>query len=140
MIAFEENDSCGQTCMVAGYGRIGKYICDMLKDKGCRIILATGSCKSSEYEKCIKYNDIPNHIDSCGIVFNTAPYNYFTYSQLDEYSGRYLELASKPYGFECDGINLPKSVIMCPSLPGKYYPKKAAEIIYDSFRFLLEKG
>lgn len=135
-IAFEKCKESSKICMVVGNGRIGKYLCGMLKNKGNAIILVTKNYKQCEnakqYNKCIGYNSISKYIDKCDFIFNTAPYNYFSNSELDIYAGKYFELASAPYGFCYDLMHLPKSVIMCPALPGKYYPKEAAKIIYDS--------
>jgi len=142
-IAFSESKYNGKTIMVVGNGRIGKYLCDMLEDIGVDIIIVTKNYTEllvdPRYINSIGYNDISEYLNDCDMVFNTAPYNYFTCEELNKYKGTYLELASKPYGFEYDEKSIPKSVVMCPSLPGKYYPKEAAEIIYDSiYKFALK--
>jgi len=129
--------------MVVGNGRIGRYLVNMLSDKKSEIILVSKRYEelneSLKYHRCIGYDKISDYINDCSIIFNTAPYNYFTYEELNNYGGKYLELASKPYGF-MQRNSLPESVIMCPSLPGKYYPYEAAKIIYDSIYDFVAKG
>lgn len=140
-IAFDKNDCEGRVCMVVGLGRIGKYLCEKLFEFGAKIIAVTSKTKFYEdcilFEKCIDYNQISNNINDCDYVFNTAPNNVFDVAELESYTGEYLELASYPYGFIYDVNKVPQSVIMCPSLPGKYYPKEAASIIYESIEKLI---
>lgn len=142
-IAEENADILLLPNMVVGNGRIGRYLVKMLEDMNAEIIIVSKShkelSKSLKYYKCIGYKGISEYINDCGIIFNTAPYNYFTCEALNNYDGKYLELASKPYGFK-QGRQLPQSVIMCPSLPGKHYPYEAARIIYDSIYDFVAKG
>lgn len=135
-IAFDEIQAKGKICMVVGKGRIGKYLCEMLNKIGCKIILVSKRYMQykniDKYYKCIDYGRISNNIKECQYIFNTAPYNYFSFDELDKYIGTYFELASMPYGFAHSSSELPKSVQICSFLPGKYYPYEAAKIIYES--------
>lgn len=136
-IIFEETTAKDKVCLVCGMGRIGKYLCEFLYEHGAKILTATS--KSEKYKDCIiiddsfSYDMIKQNMPRCDFIFNTAPTNIFKLADLEKYSGRYIELASQPYGFKYNKLAMPECVRMCPSLPGKHYPKQAAQIIAECF-------
>ncbi len=51
------------------------------------------------------------------------------------------DLASAPYGFDWNGVDRQKfNYQILPGLPGKYYPKAAAIIVYECIQRYLEKN
>ena len=128
----------GSRCLIAGFGRIGAALFKLLMDIEAKVTVATGHKGSAKIIRAlggeaIGYDAIPESLESFDFVLNTAPSPIFALDDLRCYGGLYYELASPPYGFEAETLDDKDcNIIMCPALPGKCYPKDAADVIYRS--------
>lgn len=131
-------------CLISGMGRIGSCLYKLLLPICNEIFVATSNPSNhllwANSTDTISYEQAFNTIKDYDFIVNTAPKNIF--GKLENLEGLYYELASTPYGFNFKEIfsnaenNVSKKsnkdkIIMCPSLPAKYYPFDAAKIIYE---------
>lgn len=127
----------GSRFAVIGYGRCGSELARLLKAMGAEVcgIARSGKDRAKMRNDGItplSFESLITAVNGAEITFNTVPFNVFdchTLSLLNE--GRVIvELASAPGGVdrEC-AARYGVRVIHAPSLPGKYAPKTAAEII-----------
>ena len=132
-------------CTVLGYGRIGKDLVKLLKAFGADVI-ATARRKE-QLEDIAAMGVISVHtsniLEACrdsSFVFNTIPAIL-----LDEEKLKHLrrdvviiDLASSPFGVDFNAAaRLKLDAQPYQSLPGRMFPKTAAEIIYNCIRDLL---
>jgi dipicolinate synthase subunit A len=136
----------GSRFAVIGYGRCGSELARLLRAMGAEVygIARSGKDRAkmrNDGVRAMSFSSLAEAVNSSEIVFNTVPFNVFdchTLAQLSE--GRVIiELASAPGGVdrEC-AARYGVKVIHAPSLPGKYAPKTAAEIISRALIPLLE--
>lgn len=144
-IAMQELDVTlfGSKAAVVGYGRIGKLLASMLVSLGADVtVVARKStalvkaeqlgCSTLKIEYQNGINSMEALSDGYDVIFNTVPYWLFDDSllrKLDK-STLIIDLASAPGGVDNrsakeNGIK----VIWALSLPGKYAPVSAGEII-----------
>lgn len=147
MLRESDRTLCGSTCLVIGYGRIGKQICRLLHAFGARVY---ASSRKREHRIMIHAaGDIPVHtknigdvIASCDWVINTVPHVVLDRSVLERVpkNAVILDLASRPGGVEQEAARtLGKRVLWALSLPGKTAPLTAAEDLADSLLALLSE-
>lgn len=127
----------GSRFAVIGYGRCGSELARLLTAMGAQVSAVARSVKDRAKMRndgviALGFDSIVSAVNNAEITFNTVPFNILdcsTLSRLKE--GRIIiELASAPGGVdrEC-AAEYGVKVIHAPSLPGKYAPKTAAEII-----------
>lgn len=130
----------GASFAVVGYGRCGRELARLLKAMGAEVVGIARSCKDRAQMRNdgVADNGFDKLLDvvkSRDAVFNTVPFNVFDCHTLSLMSPStvMIELASAPGGVdrEC-AARYGIKVIHAPSLPGKYAPESAAEIICDS--------
>lgn len=126
----------GSNCLVAGFGKIGKVLSNMLKGIGANVTVSARknedltwielagfqAIKTSEIYKTKNYD----------IVFNTIPSMIFDADVLASSAENSLviDLASLPGGVDFEAAKrLGIKSIQALSLPGKVAPKAAGEII-----------
>lgn len=117
--------------LVLGYGRIGKYLADMLFKLGADVcIYARRNKKKYEaIEKGLSIKELScvgeEHFD---IIVNTVPERIIPKQQSDKISKKtvVIDLASLPGGFEDE--NAARKAL---ALPGKMKSESAARAIYD---------
>lgn len=126
----------GSSCLVIGFGRIGKLLAQKLKALGAEVTVAArkeadhgliaalgyGFEQTGSYQRLDKYD----------FLFNTVPAAVLSESQLAQLPSHclLLELASQPGGFSlpaCEALGL--QVCSASGLPGRYAPKSAG-ILY----------
>ena len=122
---------------VIGYGRCGSELARLLKAMGGNVCAVARSGKDrakmrNDGVTALDFGAIGEAVNSAYVTFNTVPFNILDCDILSKLSeGRVIiELASAPGGVdrEC-AAHYGVKVIHAPSLPGKYAPKTAAEII-----------
>ncbi len=135
-------------CLVSGYGRIGKYISNILTSLGAKVtVLARrelsrtkarlDGCSTTDLE------NLPSIIGSFDYIINTVPARIFTERELSKMSSKqiYIELASDPYGTEkktADRYNI--EITDGSALPSKYCPASAGGYIAEKLLIEFEKG
>lgn len=131
-------------CLVTGYGRIGKILCNLLKNMGAKVTATMRSSKDFAWTQTqnIKSTTFENSVAEYDVIFNTIPTIIFDYNYLKKISKStiIIDLASKPGGI--DRISAEKlgiKVIHALGLPGKYFPKTAGEIIKTVIYKIIEE-
>ena len=119
----------GKSIAVLGYGRIGKYLSKMLKNQGAKVFVYARRKEVKEEIELdgfisVEIDEIPTDVDT---IFNTAPEEIY----LRDTKAHKIELASK------SGFKYRENVINGSGLPGKMFPKTAAEYIYDEIKTIL---
>ena len=153
-IAMQELDITlyGARAAVVGYGRIEKLLAAMLRALGADVTVAArkstvlveaehSGCKTLKIEYKNKISSIEKLCHGYDVIFNTVPYWLFddsVLSKLDK-STFIVDLASAPGGVDIrsakeNGIKVNWAL----SLPGKYAPITAGEIIGKSVCEFLE--
>lgn len=133
-------------CLVCGYGRIGKALCDMLISLNADVTvsarkqsdlawISTKQCKSAKTDKL-------SELSPFDIIFNTVPSLVFDSKVLSHIArdAVVIDLASVPGGVDFSAAaRLNICAIHALSLPGKAAPKTAGEIIKNTITNMLEE-
>ncbi|MCC8358176.1 MAG: hypothetical protein LJU34_10215 [Oscillospiraceae bacterium] len=123
----------GAEALVAGYGRIGRFLAGMLSSLGVHVTVAARSRSDRAAARAVgcravELTAIPPTIDILG---NTLPAPVLS----GDYGGALcLELASAPGGW-ADGA----AVLKAPGLPGLYAPKAAADVMAEAIYRVMEE-
>lgn len=125
----------GKKVLVTGFGRVGKALCRSLKNCGLEVYVSLRNPVQKTEAECKGYKviDIPS-LKYCvhlfDFIFNTVPSVLFSKEETENMTGKYFELASKPYGADRKHFN--KDVyINGSSLPGKFTSYSSAKKIAD---------
>ena len=135
----------GSRILIVGFGRIGRFLSDMLRRMGADVTVAARRPEDralAELTGCraLRFADVaaPAAWDA---VVNTVPATVLGAPELAAFGGaRLLELASPPYGFDLAAAQaLGKQVELCGGLPGKCAPQAAAAALRDTIYSVLEE-
>ncbi len=126
----------GASCLVVGYGRIGKVLASMLHALGAEVTVAARKCADRAWAavrgcRAVHTDEIA-WLSSMDVIFNTAPTMLFDRRVLSSLDRRTLliDLASRPGGVDFNAAaELHLKTVWALSLPGRVAPKTAAEII-----------
>lgn len=135
-------------CLVLGFGRIGKLLCERLKGLGANVYCMARKEKDLAWIKTLGYNEIciynlENNLDNKDIIFNTVPSIILDDSKLKvlkEKSAKcaIIELASKPGGVDLEEAKkYGTKIINAQGLPGKVAPNSAAKYIKETLEKIL---
>ncbi len=133
----------GASCLVAGYGRIGKALCPMLRGMGAQVFCAARRPEALAAVRalgCVPlgYDQLQRPFD---LIFNTVPVPVLGSAVLvrQKQDTLLMELASAPGGFDrAAAERLGLSILDSPSLPGRTSPKAAGELIKTTIYHMLE--
>ena len=138
-IAFNETATtlCGSKCLVIGFGRIGKVLCNMLDGIGAKVCAAARKYEAFAWIDAYGYDhchidQLESAIGQYDIIFNTVPHKVLSRKVLKNVRGDTLviDLASKPGGVD---LNAAKEygikTVWALSLPGRVAPISAGDII-----------
>lgn len=122
---------------ITGYGRVAKETASLLTSLSCDVtIFARNSSQRDDAMikgcKAEPLTQLPLQSDKFDIVINTVPSNVINEDAIINMkkSCKIIELASAPYGLDFNmARNHSIDVVKAFSLPGKYTPKTAGEII-----------
>lgn len=134
----------GSRCAVLGYGRVGKDLVKLLNSFGAEVI-ATARRKEQLEDiaalgvVAVNTSDVVEACRDCSFIFNTIPFVL-----LDEDKLRTLrrdvviiDLASVPFGVDFNAAaKLKLDAQPYQSLPGRMFPRTAADIIYNCIKEL----
>lgn len=134
---------------VTGYGRIAKQLVRLLIALGGEVTVAARKESDralAELEGCDTVNisergGIKKLRNGCDVIFNTVPEIIFDYDFLEKADARtlFIELASAPGGIDISAAKaLRSNVLWAPSLPGKYAPESAGELIAECVADIIE--
>ena len=130
----------GSSFAITGYGRISKQLAKLILALGGKVTVAARKDSDltwARLEGCdtVKLKDgeaIKRLCDGYDVIFNTVPSWLFDEQFLKKVDKRTLiiELASAPGGIDISEAKKQKSnVLWAASLPGKYAPESAGELI-----------
>lgn len=137
---------------ITGFGRIAKHLCLLLRSFGAEVTVAArreSDLALAESLGC-RVLDISSDKSSLDllkngydVIYNTAPSWLFERDFLLTCgkSTLIVDLASAPGGVDiCAAKELGANVIWATSLPGKYAPRSAGELIADVCTKIIERG
>ncbi len=130
----------GAKFTVVGYGRIGRVISYKLKAMGADVSAVARRAESYalmelDGVEAFDYSEFSKASKGCDAVINTVPYHVLCRAELSVLDKKafVLDLASSPGGVNREAAEeLGIKVIWALSIPGKYCPQTASEIIYDA--------
>ena len=132
----------GARCLVAGFGRIGKALCGMLRGMGAQVFCAAR--KPSHWAAIRAMGCVPLSYQETGrafdVIFNTVPARVLGEEALvfQERGALLMELASAPGGFDREAAKrLGLRVLDAPSLPGRMSPQAAGALIKTTICHML---
>ncbi len=133
------------TCLVMGFGRIGKILAKMLTGIGAKVYCEARKKTDIAFIKAYGYNPIElsnlsEHLDEFDFIFNTIPYVILNESNLNLINTDCLiiDLASKPGGVDfTKARELGLKTEWALALPGKVAPKTAANYIYEVIKNII---
>lgn len=137
----------GSKCLVIGFGRVAKTLCNRLHALGANVSACARKCSDLAWIKtygytAVKLSSLEREVSEYDVVFNTAPAVLLTESVLSQLKKGCLviDLASKPGGvdFETAG-RIGIKTIWALSLPGKVAPLTAGAIIKDTILNVLSE-
>lgn len=138
----------GASCLVVGFGRIGKALCRLLTALGADVTVAARRCSDRATAATMGCAAIPTtSLSDAGgfdVIFNTVPMLLFDETTLRALprSTLIIDLASRPGGVDFTAAaSLGMKTIWALSLPGRVAPKSAGIIIKDTvLNILKEEG
>lgn len=129
----------GEKAFVIGYGRIGKFLAEMLKNSGCEVYVYARR-ESSVCDAALhgaKYAPLDSiATGKYSFVYNTVPQKIVPKSVTDAAAPGILtiELASEEGGFEDENY-----AVRAPGLPGRILPESAGRAVYKTIADILSK-
>lgn len=150
-IAMQETLSTvhGSTCLVMGFGRIGKILAKMLNGIGANVHCEARKESDIAWIKAYGYtpihlDNLDTHLHEYDIIFNTIPFIVLDKDKLQNVKKDCLiiDLASNPGGVDRDAANdLGVKTIWALALPGKVAPLTSAEFLKKTiYNVLKEKN
>lgn len=123
-------DLTGKRALIIGWGRIGKCLCPLMKEKGATVTVATRKIPDLAMIQALSYGsisiaDAPEATKQFDIILNTIPVLLFPQIQTSP-DCVIMELASKP------GMTGP-DIIDARGLPGRISPIKSGKLIAETF-------
>ncbi len=139
---------CGASCLVTGFGRIGKALCRLLSALGASVTVAARRVSDRALSQTLGYTAVPmNALSDAGefdVIFNTVPTLILdeTYLKTLPKTTLIIDLASRPGGVDfAAAASLGLKTIWALSLPGRVAPKSAGVILKDTvLNILKEEG
>ncbi|MBR2387287.1 MAG: hypothetical protein IKB02_00820 [Clostridia bacterium] len=133
----------GASIGIAGFGRISKQLSRLFSALGAKVTVAARKDSDLAFAETLGYKTVKIEGEhwseplTCGydMIFNTVPHMIFNKEFLEKVdkSTVLVELASVPGGFDLAAVHeLSSNISWAPSLPGKYAPESAGELIADS--------
>lgn len=136
----------GNRCMVVGYGRIGRQLVRLLNAFGCEVWATARRDEALEEIRhagahALHILQMEQQLGGIDILFNTVPERVLDESALHllKRDAIVLELASEPYGVDIEAAHrLMLDAGIYGGIPGKLFPRTAAEVIFKQIVRLLE--
>ena len=139
----------GAQFAITGYGRIAKALCDILLKLGGEVcVLARKESDIAWAElngakaKKIRTESLREACREADVIFNTVPKWLFYEEELLKMGKKtqIIDLASSPGGVDLSAVKrLGSKVLWASSLPGKYAPESAGELIAECVIKILEE-
>lgn len=142
-----EGSLLGSRCLVAGYGRIGRALAQVLRAMGAQVTVSARRPRDFawiELSGCrpVATDSIGREHEHYDIVFNTIPAMIFPRRVLAQLQPGcvVIDLASKPGGVDFEAAReLGVHAVQALSLPGRTAPRAAAEIMKNTIYNMMEE-
>lgn len=136
----------GSSCLIVGYGRIGKVLARLLVSMGARVTVAARKCADRAWAtvqgcRAVSTEELAN-LARFDVVFNTVPTLLFDRRVLGTMDRHTLliDLASRPGGIDFNAAaDLHFKTVWALSLPGRVAPKTAADIIKSTIQNMIRE-
>ncbi len=147
-VAMERTDRSllGAECLVIGFGRIGKLLCDRLRGLGVRVTATARKPADQAWIRAygwqaLETGKLDGRLGTFDVVFNTVPSMILDRSLLEQLPARCLcvDLASVQGIDRKAAENLALPYVWARSLPGRLVPRTAAAVIRDAVGHILEE-
>ena len=142
-----EGTIAGSSCLVTGYGRIGKVLARLLSALGAKVTVSARRASDFAWIETLGYTvadtRLLREVRGYDLVFNTAPALIFDEALLrrTDKNTLLIDLASLPGGVDFESAHaLGLDAFRALSLPGKCAPKAAGEIIKTTVISIIEEG
>lgn len=133
---------CGARVAVTGFGRISKHLIRLLLSLGARVTVAARKSEDLAWAESLGCETLRLCEGVCpmalasgfDVIYNTVPHWLFGREFLEktDRSTFLIDLASVPGGVDiCAAKELRANVLWATSLPGKYAPESAGQLIAD---------
>ena len=140
----------GARIAITGYGRIAVQLADLLLRMGAEVTvaarrerdLAFAACRGCHTLSLLHADSVEPLLQGYDVICNTVPSWLFLRRHLEHIDRRtlYVELASAPGGIDvCAAKELALPVFWASSLPGKYAPISAGELIGSCVQRIIEE-
>ena len=135
------------SCLVIGYGRIGRLLAGRLRALGARTAVSARRYSDlawirAENFQCLRTDALAGALGQFDLILNTVPALILDAGLLGETKETcvILDLASAPGGVDLAAAQrLGRRAIAAPGLPGRTAPRTAAAAIRDSIYHILEE-
>lgn len=135
-----DRNLCGAKIAITGYGRIAKHLVRLLKSLGAEVTVAARKDSDLAWAYSVGcdviklggQNAIAQLAHGYDVIYNTVPHWLFDRGFLEQADPTtfLIDLASVPGGVDiCAAKELGSNVLWATSLPGKYAPRSAGELI-----------
>ena len=135
----------GSKVLIAGMGRIGTALAEILKGFGADITAAVHTPRGAAKARLHGIGSVP--VKRLGgdykVVFNTVPKLIFNEDMLRRFGkdSLFIDLASAPHGIDFEAAEaLGIRALAANGLPGKTAPVTAGEIIAETVSSMIEEG
>lgn len=136
----------GKRCLILGFGRIGKVLCNRLRGLGASVTAAARNPSDRAWIRALGYDALntqylAGRLDAFSVVYNTIPAPVLDAPLLRELPPDcfLMDLASKA-GIDFQAAReLGLSAVWERGLPGRVAPRKAAAILRDAAYQLLKE-
>lgn len=140
----------GSKIAVTGFGKIAKQLSRLLFALGANVTVAARKESDLSFAETYGYKPLKIEgnkwcdplLDGYDMIFNTVPHRIFDRAFLEKVNKKtaLVELASVPGGFDLGAAHeLGSNISWASSLPGKYAPESAGELIADSILKIIKE-
>lgn len=149
LVAMEQLDRSllGSNCLVLGFGRIGKFLCNRLDGLGAQVTAAARKPEDRAWIRGYGYQAreigaLSGTLDTVDVLFNTVPALLLDETLLAQLpkSCLLVDLASVPGMDQTAVERLGLRSVWARALPGRLVPQTAAEAIAQVLHRILEEG
>ncbi len=142
----------GSRIAITGYGRISKHLCDLLRSLGAKVTVAARRESDLAWAQSYGCDTLKISADRCwtdtlksgyDVIYNTVPFWLFDRDFLIgcDKNTFIVDLASAPGGVDIRAAReLGANVSWATSLPGKYAPRSAGELIAECVDKIIREG
>lgn len=138
----------GSKCLVSGFGKCGKILCNTLKGLGASVTVAARNPRDLSMAEAFGYNvtsiaKMHTIVGNFDIIFNTVSHPIFGEAELKKIKPHtpFIDIASLPGGIDAQNITHKNiDYVFLPGIPGKYSPQTAAEIIMKTIRNIIAES